>query len=709
MIQSVGGLTVFLLSAFSGLASAPENARELATLRGHTNWVTGVFSPDGQRLVTGSLDTTAMVWDLKTGAVLLTVPAHNGGIWSVAYSPDGRQFLTGGGDGDNNGKLWDANTGTLVQTYPRRTGGADWLESGPLRRPIAGHGQRVEVVGFSPDGQRVLTGSHDGRVIVWDAVSGEPSLTLSPSSRSWTHAAAYSPDGGTIAIGSYDGKLALWDAQGGRERLALAGHTNAIESLAYFPDGGRIVTASYDKTARIWDTTLGRELLTVHGHQGPVTCVAVSPDGRRVVTGSVDRSVRVWDANTGQQLLLLEGHKDAIDAIAFSPDARRVATTSLDRTIKIWDVTPAAGTVVPGAGVAVRLESDYIPLAVRLEGDPANREIRSIRFAGKVPLEGDGEGEIWLDPRQAELNAFGDVAQCLRPEPAPVRAELRYTATGAGQTTNQDLATRESQASRSFRLYDLVFLSGGLGGGLQLVLGTATLGPHRFLVHGPAPRNQEGSAKTPGHIIPLHGDPAITSALPDAPLGRKLDLSGHYTAADGRIHRLAVQGTPGGAGSVVFDPNYITFDAFGEGVMSTDMGYQRHEITLQPAEGADPRGLGRRRYWAVSKDSRNTNRVAVVLGRTEIGPHRILLYRGDQVAFVVPAYLADRRRQEIAVAEFAVLSPDEQQAIAELRRTTGYGFQCQIENGQALSLSFTDGNGRLPLGSVGAPAASSVS
>ena len=175
MIQSAGGLAVFLLSAVSGLAAAPENARELATLRGHTNWVTGVaFSPDGQRLVTGSLDTTAKVWDLKTGAVLFTVPAHNGGIWSVAYSPDGHKFLTGGGDGDNNGKLWDASTGNLVQTYPRRTGGADWLESGPLRRPIAGHGQRVEVVAFSPDGRRVLTGSHDGRVIVWDAVSGEP-------------------------------------------------------------------------------------------------------------------------------------------------------------------------------------------------------------------------------------------------------------------------------------------------------------------------------------------------------------------------------------------------------------------------------------------------------------------------------------------------------------------------------------------------------
>jgi WD40 repeat protein len=625
------------------------------------------FSPDGQRLVTGGVETTAKVWDLTSGRELFTLTEGRGGTFAVAYSPDGRQFLTGG---DYGVRLWDAETGRLVQTLPPRVG-TDWLESGPLRRRTEWHGQRVEVVAFSPDGKRVLTGANDGKVIVWDAASGESLLSLGRNGDSWVHAAAFSPDGLTIAIASYDGKITFSDAQAGHELLTLTGYTNAIESLAYFPDGTRIVTASYDNTARTWDTRLGSELLAFRGHRGAVMCVAVSPDGRRVATGSHDGSARVWDAETGQEQFLLQGHKSALDGIAFSPDGRRVATTSFDQTIKIWDVTPETGSVVPGAVSEVRLESDYIPLAMRLEGDPSKREIRSVRLAGKVPSEGDGAGEIWLDTRPADLNLFGDVVHRLGPEPAPIRVELRYVGTITGQTTNHPTGfgglLKDSPATRGFRLYDLVFPGGALGSRLQLVLGTATLGPHRLLAYGRASLNREPYLKAPGHIVALHGDPPIMSALPDAPLGREIDLLGLYTAVDGRIHLLEVQGTLGGAGKLAFNPNCSTFDPFGEPVEFYMMGYQRHDITLKPEEGADPLGQGRTLYWAVSKDPKNTNRVAVVLGQTEIGPHRLLLYRGDEVAFIVSAHAADRRRGEIDAAGLASLSTGERKAIADLR------------------------------------------
>ena len=359
-------------------------------------------------------------------------------------------------------------------------------------------------------------------------------------------------------------------------------------------------------------------------------------------------------------------------------------------------VTTEAGPATTGPDSELRLQSDYLPLLIRIRGDLSNREIRSVRVVGKVPPEGDGAGEIWFDTRLAELNAFGDVVKRVGPETAPMRVELRYVAKGTGQTTNHAIAPRESQASKGFRLYDLVFPGGVLSGQLKLVLGTEALGPHRLLAYGTASPKAQQNAEALGHIVPLFENPPIASALPDAPLGQELDLSGYYAAADGRIRRLGVQGTLGGAGKLTFDPNYITFDSFGEPVMSTTMGYQPHEITLKPAEGADPLRQGRRLYRAISKDARNTNRVAVVLGRTETGPHRILLYRGDEVAFIVPAHLSDRRRQEIAASELAGLSTGEQQAIADLRQTTGHGFRWQIEKGQVVSLNFTDYTGRVP-------------
>jgi WD40 repeat protein len=691
------------------------NERQLATLRGHTGWVTGAaFSPDGQRLASCDSRAIAKVWDVASGRALVTVTNHGDGSWSVAYSPDGRHVLTAGAGG----RLWDAHTGRLVQSYPPPIG-ADWLESGPLQRRSVGHGGRIEVVGFSPDGKRALTGGPDGRVIVWDVASGESLLTLKPSEDSGIHAAAFSPDGSHIAIGNYAGKTSLWDASSGHQVLTITGHTNAIESLAYFPDGRRIVTVSYDQTARIWDTRDGRELRVFRGHQGPVMAVAVSPDGRRVVTGGTDGSARLWDAETSEEQLVLRANREPIDAVAFSPDGERVATTSLDRTVRIWDVTSGAQAPQSGAVIEARLESDYLPLPIRLIRDPAHREIRSFRIVGRVPAAGDGEGEVWLDTRPAELNVFGDVQRRVGPNPAPIRVELRYLATGASTTDDEPFG--DSPASAGFRSYELVLPGGALSGSLRLVLGTVHLGPHRLLVsgsagseerlqqQGPVYRFRPGSdvpervpppdrrpQPAPSHILPLQGVPPITSALPDAPLGDAISLSGYYTGSDGRIRRLGITCRPGGAGSLALDPNFITFDYFGEAVSSTLVGYQPHEIALKPAEDIDPSGQRRRLYWAVSQNPNHTNRVAVVLGRTEAEPHRVLLYRGDQVSFIVPVFLAERRRHEVRTAEFAGLSTGEQQAVAELRQMVGYGFHCRIETNHVVELNFTGESARVP-------------
>ena len=72
------------------------------------------FSADGQRILTGSEDQTAKMWEADTGKELLTLNGHSGEVFSVAFSPDGQRILTSSGNGT--AKVWDAATGKELLT-----------------------------------------------------------------------------------------------------------------------------------------------------------------------------------------------------------------------------------------------------------------------------------------------------------------------------------------------------------------------------------------------------------------------------------------------------------------------------------------------------------------------------------------------------------------------------------------------------------------
>jgi WD40 repeat protein len=249
---------------------------------------------------------------------------------------------------------------------------------GPGQIPVtAGHSAAVLGVAISADGKRLVSGSEDGTVKVWDAVTDRELLALKGHTRA-VRGVAISADGRTIVTGSWDGTVRLWDARTGQETRTLKGHTGQVLGVAVSGDGRTVVSSSVDFTARVWDARTGQagarldgpvgavlgvaisgdgrtvvsatgetvkvwdahsgqELFTLVGHADLVYSVAISADGKRIVSGSVDGAVKIWDAAGGKELHTLTGHKGAVYGVAITPDGKRVASGGEDRTVNVWD------------------------------------------------------------------------------------------------------------------------------------------------------------------------------------------------------------------------------------------------------------------------------------------------------------------------------------------------------------------------------------
>jgi hypothetical protein len=141
------------------------------------------FSPDGRTVLTGSGDETARLWEAASGKEL-HILRHNSPVVGVAFSPDGRSFLSFSGTS----RLWDTASGKELATLV--------------------HDKEVQPVGVSPDGRIVLTTNRDNMERLLDAASGKELAAFRHDAE--VKAVAFSPDGRTVLTGSEDKTARLW-------------------------------------------------------------------------------------------------------------------------------------------------------------------------------------------------------------------------------------------------------------------------------------------------------------------------------------------------------------------------------------------------------------------------------------------------------------------------------------------------------------------
>lgn len=205
-----------------------EPMKPLKTLDAHDGrLLSAAVSSDGIHIAIGALNGSVRLWTVN-GMQTASMQLHNGGVWGLAFSPDGKTLATA--SDDHLASLWDAITGAHLKDF-------------------RGHGDCLRTVAFTKDGLHLVTGANDATVRIWNVLTGSLERTIQVAS--WPQSLALSPDGQYVATAS-DSGAQLWDMSSGDLSATLPG--GAALYVAFSPDDSTLACGGNDGVVRLWNT-----------------------------------------------------------------------------------------------------------------------------------------------------------------------------------------------------------------------------------------------------------------------------------------------------------------------------------------------------------------------------------------------------------------------------------------------------------------------
>jgi WD40 repeat protein len=366
------------LAIFNGIQEVRlwdiDNWRESGRLLGHTNgevWAITV-SPDGQLALSGADEGELRLWNLGEQGELRRFLTDGTPLDAVAVSHDGRLLLAG--DYPGNALVYDVETGELIQRLPgdisvtpnavafspddrfALVGGGDFftgsgakslvlwdLVTGQPVHRFEGHTQLVRSLAFSPDGRTALAGSQSTDVnlgedlILWDMQTGQ--LIRRFDDTDDISGIAFSADGKRAVTGSvYGANVSVWDVATGQATRRFEGRTGMVFGVAFGPGEKTILCASSNGTLVLLDAETGQVLRRYVGHDSNVWGLDISPDGGYAISSSEDSTVILWDFETGELLHRFTGHTGWVSDVTFSPDGQTAFSSGFDGALIEWQV-----------------------------------------------------------------------------------------------------------------------------------------------------------------------------------------------------------------------------------------------------------------------------------------------------------------------------------------------------------------------------------
>ena len=251
--------------------------------------------------------------DTNTGGELAalrstSLPAAFSGLYSnsnLTFSPDGKMIAI-----DDFGKIrvWNTETGSFLDIP--LSDRASVNQNGALIFQPNVDVPQISALVFSPDGKKLVSGTRDGRVQMWNVETG---VELAP------FFARQAPDDGRK---KEPGKLSV-----------PVSYQDGITALAFSPNGALLAVGSYKRTRLLGSHKQSRLKEILHG----VETLVFSPDSTMFVTGLRNGGIELWNLATGDKLRTLDGHSAPVGTLVFSPDGKTLVSTGQDGTILVWD------------------------------------------------------------------------------------------------------------------------------------------------------------------------------------------------------------------------------------------------------------------------------------------------------------------------------------------------------------------------------------
>ena len=324
--------------------------------------ITGLdFSPDEQTLAAASGYGVVRLWNLQDGTLqgrLNTM--HNP---KVTYAPDGNVLTVWGGLV----QFWQPDTRTLLATLENHFQASDivlspdmqqlfFLNNLYVQQWFIGQNQMRRLYGLtdfgtslalSPDGQTFVTGDGDSNVWLWETSTGKPIRLLGRNGSPWgVGSVVFFPDGQYVVSASHDDGVHQWAIEGDGEWIHFGDMNSDVLAisptepiLAYDAHCCNLIGA---ELVHLGETTAFLELETPN--EGFPRSLAFSPDGKLLVIGANEEEGQVWlyDVSTGQLLMTLASETEMfeyVNSLTFSPDGQILAAAYFDSTIRLWRVS----------------------------------------------------------------------------------------------------------------------------------------------------------------------------------------------------------------------------------------------------------------------------------------------------------------------------------------------------------------------------------